>query len=97
MNVTIKLDKIALKLKARYGTIPHAELDEEILLKARKEGWEVKERYESTRINMYKFVWLLQEKGTDEGTIYLGIWYNGIKAENPKEAARRIKVESYPP
>ena len=96
MKVSIKLDKIALKLKARYGTIPHAELDEEILLKARKEGWEVKERYESTRINTYKYVWLLQEKGAEEGKIYLGIWYNGIKAENPKESARRIKVEYNP-
>lgn len=96
MKVSIKLDKIAIKLKARYGTIPHAELDEEILLKARKEGWEVKERYESTRMNTYKYVWLLQEKGAEEGTIYLGIWYNGIKAENPKESARKIKIEYNP-
>lgn len=96
MKVSIKLDKIAIKLKARYGMLPHAELDEEILLYALKEGWEVKERYESTRKGTYKYVWLLREKGTDEGTLYVGIWYNAVKAENPTEAARKIKIEYNP-
>lgn len=96
MKVAIKLDKIAIKLKARYGMIPHAEFDEELLLKARKEGWEVTDRFQTTRKGAYQFVWLLREKGAEEGTIYVGMWFNSVKAENPKESARRIKVEYNP-
>lgn len=96
MKVAIKLDKIAIKLKSKYGTIPHAELDIEIMLFARKEGWEVKDHYETNRKGAYRYVWLLQEKGADEGTIYLGMWFNSVKAENPKEEARQIKIEYNP-
>lgn len=96
MNVAIKLDKIAIKMKARHGLLPHVEFDEELLLKARKEGWEVKDRYQTTRKGGYQFVWLLQEKNADEGTIYIGMWFNSVKSENPAESARKIKIEYNP-